>query len=72
MANYHLNRFYIFKTTLSEKIEDYLQFLTHAGEFTFMALNDADVDIKTKNSRSNSGYNETMQNVLASIIPFFK
>ena len=65
-----------------EKIEDYLRFLTHAGETRFPSfqvskfaevepfcdLYEADVDINTKNSLDNSGSNETMQKVLASIV----
>ena len=34
----------------------------------FCGQNGADVDINTKNSKSNSGSNETMQNVLAPIV----
>ena len=62
-----------------EKIEDYLQFLTRNevsnfrlrkfGEVEpFCDLYEADVDINTKNSLDNSGSNETMQKVLASIV----
>ncbi len=34
----------------------------------FCEPNEADVDINTRNSLDNSGYNETMQKVLASIV----
>ena len=62
-----------------EKIENYLRFLTHAGESNFRLrqfakvvpfcdLYEADVDTNTRNSLDNSGSNETMQKVLASIV----
>ena len=65
-----------------EKIEDYLRFLTHAGEtrfpifawgnfeevVPFCDLYGADVDINNINSLDNSGSNETMQKVLALIV----
>ena len=62
-----------------EKIKDYLRFLTHAGETRFPIfawgnlrkfcdLYGPDVDINTKNSLDNSGSNETVQKVLASIV----
>ena len=57
------------------KIEDYLLFLTHAGETRFflgevwescaiLSQNEADVEVDTRNSKSNSISNEIMQNVL--------
>ena len=67
-----------------EKIEDYLRFLTHAGfqfllvsnfclrKFAkvvpFCEPNGPDVDINNRNSLDNSGSNESMQKVLASIV----
>ncbi len=64
-----------------EKIEEYLRFLIHAGEtrFPVFAWGNlsklshfvnyvADFDINTENSLDNSGSNETMQEVLASLV----
>ena len=65
-----------------EKIEDYLRFLTHAGEtrfpiFAWESFGEVgpfcehygpDVDINNINSLDNSGSNETMQKVLTSIV----
>ena len=66
------------QTFNQEKIEDYLKFLTHAGEtwfpifawgnLPFCDLYGPDVDNNTKNSLDNSGSNETIQKVLASIV----
>ncbi len=61
-----------------EKIEEYLQFLIHAGETRFPIFARgklshfvnyvAHFDVNTENSLYNSGSNETMQEVLASIV----
>ena len=66
---------------LVKKLKNYnfFRFLTRAGESNFRLrkfgevepfcdLYGADVDINTKNSLDNSGSNETMQKVLASIV----